>query len=48
VALGPIVGDAYALVSGIKPGERIVASGVQKLADGAPIAAGPPPGAPRK
>jgi hypothetical protein len=25
-----------------------VASGVQKLADGAPIAAGPPPGAPQK
>ena len=48
VALGPIVGDAYALLSGIKPDERIVVSGVQKLADGTPIAAGPPPGALQK
>ena len=38
VTLGPIVGDAYSLLGGIKPEERIVVSGVQKLADGAPIA----------
>jgi multidrug efflux pump subunit AcrA (membrane-fusion protein) len=42
VTLGPIVGDAYALLGGIKPDERIVVTGVQKLADGAPIAPGPP------
>jgi RND family efflux transporter MFP subunit len=46
VKLGPIVGDAYSVVDGVKPGDRVVVSGVQKLADGAPIAAGPPPGAP--
>ncbi len=37
VVLGPTVGDNYMLVEGIKPNERIVVSGVQKLADGAPI-----------
>ncbi len=44
VTLGPIVGDAYALLGGIKPDERIVVTGVQKLADGAPIAAAPASG----
>jgi RND family efflux transporter MFP subunit len=38
IKVGPIVGDDYAILGGIKPGERIVVSGVQKLADGAPIA----------
>ena len=39
--LGPIVDDGYTILSGIKPGERMVVSGAQKLVDGAPIAAGP-------
>lgn len=39
VKLGPISGDAYAVLDGLKAGERVVVSGVQKLADGAPIAA---------
>jgi RND family efflux transporter MFP subunit len=38
VKLGPVVGNDYTLLSGIQPNERIVTSGVQKLADGAPIA----------
>jgi RND family efflux transporter MFP subunit len=37
VQVGPIAGDSYPILSGVKPGERIVTSGVQKLADGAPI-----------
>jgi multidrug efflux pump subunit AcrA (membrane-fusion protein) len=37
IKVGPIAGNNYPLVDGIKPGERIVVSGVQKLADGAPI-----------
>ena len=50
IRVGPIVGDNYPVLEGIKPGERIVVSGVQKLADGAPIqataaAAAPPPAA---
>jgi len=37
IRVGPIVGDNYPIVDGIKPGERVVTSGTQKLADGAPI-----------
>jgi RND family efflux transporter MFP subunit len=40
VKLGSIVGDAYPVLEGIKAGDRVVVSGVQRLADGAPIAAG--------
>jgi RND family efflux transporter MFP subunit len=39
IKVGSIVGDDYAVLEGIKPGERIVVSGTQKLADGAPIQA---------
>ena len=39
IKVGPIVGDNYPVLDGIKPGERVVVSGAQKLADGAPIAA---------
>jgi RND family efflux transporter MFP subunit len=50
VKVGPIVGNSYPVLDGIRPGERVVTSGVQKLADGAPIqavgAAAPPPAAP--
>ena len=38
IKVGPIVGDNYPVLDGIKPGERVVVSGAQKLADGAPIA----------
>ncbi len=38
IRVGPIVGDDYPVLSGIKPGEKVVTSGVQKLADGAPVA----------
>ncbi|MBI4485945.1 MAG: efflux RND transporter periplasmic adaptor subunit [Acidobacteria bacterium] len=38
VKLAPIVGDDYPVLDGIKPGERIVVSGSQKLREGAPIA----------
>jgi RND family efflux transporter MFP subunit len=41
VKLGSIVGDNYAVLDGIKPNERVVVSGVQKLADGMPIAPAP-------
>ncbi|HZR26816.1 MAG TPA: efflux RND transporter periplasmic adaptor subunit [Vicinamibacterales bacterium] len=37
IKVGPIVGDNYPVVDGIKPGERVVVSGSQKLVDGAPI-----------
>jgi RND family efflux transporter MFP subunit len=37
IKVGPIVGENYPVLDGIKPGDRVVISGVQKLADGAPI-----------
>ena len=38
IKVGAIVGDDYPVLDGIKPGERVVVSGAQKLMDGAPIA----------
>ncbi len=38
ITLGPIVGNDYAVLTGLKAGDQVVVSGVQKLADGAPIA----------
>jgi RND family efflux transporter MFP subunit len=46
IKVGPIASDHYPVLEGIKPGERVVTSGAQKLADGAPIAAQPAPPAP--
>jgi RND family efflux transporter MFP subunit len=37
IKVGPIAGDNYPVLEGLKPGERVVVSGAQKLADGAPI-----------
>jgi RND family efflux transporter MFP subunit len=41
ITVGPIVGDNYPVLDGIKPGERIVTAGAQKLADGVPIQEAP-------
>lgn len=38
VELGELSGDVYEVKSGVKAGERVVTSGVQKLHDGAPVA----------
>jgi RND family efflux transporter MFP subunit len=46
IKVGPIAGNNYPVLDGIKPGERVVVSGAQKLAEGAPIQpAGDPAGA---
>ncbi|WP_072620468.1 efflux RND transporter periplasmic adaptor subunit [Spirulina major] len=37
VELGQIQGDAYNILSGVQPGDRIVVSGILNLTDGAPI-----------
>jgi RND family efflux transporter MFP subunit len=37
VRVGDIIGDDYLVAGGLKAGERVVTSGIQKLADGAPI-----------
>lgn len=41
VALGDLVDNRFAVRSGVKPGEKVVSSGVQKIRDGAPIAIQP-------
>ena len=34
---GPLVGNDYVIKSGLKPGDRLIVSGVQRIADGAPV-----------
>jgi RND family efflux transporter MFP subunit len=34
---GPLVGNDYVIESGLKAGERLIVSGVQRIADGAPV-----------
>lgn len=41
VKLGDIQGNSYQVLEGLKPGEKIVVSGILNLSDGAPIAAEP-------
>jgi multidrug efflux pump subunit AcrA (membrane-fusion protein) len=43
IKVGPITGENYPVLDGLKAGERIVTSGTMKLADGAPIQAAPAP-----
>jgi RND family efflux transporter MFP subunit len=42
VELGAVVGNDYVVKSGLKPGETLIVSGVQKIGDGAPVAIGAP------
>ena len=37
VQVGEILGDDYVVKGGLKAGDRVVISGVQKLADNAPV-----------
>ena len=39
--LGPVIGNNYTVVSGLKPGEKLISAGIQKIRDGAPVQAGP-------
>jgi RND family efflux transporter MFP subunit len=39
VELGPVIANSYIVVSGLKPGEKLIAAGIQKVRDGAPVAA---------
>jgi multidrug efflux pump subunit AcrA (membrane-fusion protein) len=42
VQLGSVVGNDYVVVGGLKPGEQLIVSGVQKIGDGMPVTAVPP------
>jgi multidrug efflux pump subunit AcrA (membrane-fusion protein) len=37
VKLGDVIGNNYVVLDGIKPGEKIITTGVQVLADGMPV-----------
>jgi len=39
VQLGPVVGNNYTVVSGVKAGERLITGGIQKIREGAPVTA---------
>jgi RND family efflux transporter MFP subunit len=41
VTLGPVVGNDYVVLTGLKAGEKLIVSGIQKIVDGAPVQAGP-------
>jgi RND family efflux transporter MFP subunit len=43
VELGELVGNDYVVESGLKAGEKLIVSGVQKVRDGAPVAEAAPP-----
>ena len=35
--IGEVLGNDYVVKGGLKPGERLIVSGIQKIADGAPV-----------
>ena len=37
VTVGELIGDSYIVRSGIKEGERVIISNIQKIGDGAPV-----------
>jgi RND family efflux transporter MFP subunit len=41
IATGPVVGNDYVIESGLKAGEVLIVSGVQKIGDGAPVKVSP-------
>ena len=42
VKLGPVVGNNYVVLEGLKAGEQLIASGIQKIGDGVPVTQAPP------
>jgi multidrug efflux pump subunit AcrA (membrane-fusion protein) len=37
IAVGEIVGEDYVIRGGLKPGDRVIVSNLQKIGDGAPV-----------
>jgi RND family efflux transporter MFP subunit len=42
VTLGPLVGNDYIVLGGLRGGDKVIVSGVQKIGDGMPVRAGGP------
>jgi membrane fusion protein, multidrug efflux system len=45
ITLGPMIGNEYIVLSGLKAGDKLITGGIQKIGDGAPVQPAPP-GAP--
>jgi RND family efflux transporter MFP subunit len=41
VTVGPLVGNDYLVLGGLKAGDKIIIAGIQKIGDGAPVAEAP-------
>ena len=39
VQLGEVIGNDYVVQGGLKPGDRVIVSGMQKIGDGMPVRA---------
>ena len=39
IQVGAVLGDDYVVLGGLKPGEKVIVSGIQKIGDGAPVRA---------
>jgi multidrug efflux pump subunit AcrA (membrane-fusion protein) len=37
ITVGEVIGDAYIVAGGLKAGDRVIVSNIQKLGDGAPV-----------
>ena len=46
IKIGPVSGNEYVVLSGVKAGDQLVTAGTQKIGDGAPVRGGGPPSAP--
>lgn len=46
ITVGPVIGNNYVVLGGLKPGDLLIVSGVQKIGDGAPVKASTGPAQP--
>ena len=37
IDVGEVVGNDYVVKNGVKPGDRLIVGGIQKIGDGAPV-----------
>jgi RND family efflux transporter MFP subunit len=44
VQIGPVIGNDYVLLGGLKAGDKLITSGIQKIGDGVPVTAMPAKG----
>jgi len=42
VTLGPVNNNSYTVVAGLKPGDKLIVSGIQKIGDGSPVSPAAP------